>query len=103
MSRFASSPDAAFRALNDSISFDIRLAPYDVAQSRAHATMLAARGIISDPERDDLLEGLGRVEAELSDGSFEVAPADQDIHMPIDRRLTHTPARVGANLHTPPS
>ena len=66
MSRFASSPDAAFRALNDSISFDIRLAPYDVAQSRAHATMLAARGIISDAERDDLLEGLGRVEAELS-------------------------------------
>jgi argininosuccinate lyase len=100
MSRFASSPDAAFRALNDSISFDIRLAPYDVAQSRAHATMLAARGIISDPERDDLLEGLARVEAELSEGSFEVAPGDEDIHMAIERRLTEIVGRVGGKLHT---
>jgi argininosuccinate lyase len=100
MSRFASSPDAAFRALNDSISFDVRLAPYDVAQSRAHATMLASRGIISDSERDELLEGLGRVEAELADGSFPTADGDEDIHMAIERRLTEIVGRVGGKLHT---
>ena len=40
-----------FRALNDSIGFDWRLAPYDVDQSIAHATMLAAQEIISDSDR----------------------------------------------------
>ena len=54
MSRFAEPQDAAFRALNDSLSFDIRLAPYDVEQSRAHAKMLGAQGIISATERDQL-------------------------------------------------
>ncbi len=43
MSRFAEPQDADFRALNDSIAFDRRLGPYDVEQSRAHATMLAAQ------------------------------------------------------------
>ena len=40
---------------NASIGFDWRLGPYDVAQSRAHATMLAAAGIIADADRDALL------------------------------------------------
>ena len=46
MSRFAEPQDPVFRALNSSIGFDWRLAPYDIAQSRAHAKMLAAAGII---------------------------------------------------------
>ncbi len=100
MSRFASSPDAAFRALNDSISFDVRLAPYDVAQSRAHATMLAAQGVISEAERDELLGGLDQVEAELRDGTFPIAERDEDIHMAIERRVTELVGRVGGKLHT---
>jgi argininosuccinate lyase len=100
MSRLSSSQHDAFRALNDSISFDVRLGPYDVAQSRAHATMLAARGIISELERDQLLEGLGRVESELSDGSFPVSEDDEDIHMAIERRLTEIVGPVGGKLHT---
>ena len=46
MSRFAQPQADAFRRLNDSLAFDWRLAPFDVAQSVAHASMLAARGII---------------------------------------------------------
>ena len=61
MSRFAEPQDAAFRRLNDSISFDWRLSPYDVDQSIAHAEMLAARGIISEAERDELHRGLEQV------------------------------------------
>jgi argininosuccinate lyase len=100
MPRFASSQDAAFRALNDSISFDVRLAPYDVAQSRAHAAMLAERGIISERERDELLDGLEQVGGELSDGSFPIAEDDEDIHMAIERRLTELVGPVGGKLHT---
>ena len=100
MSRFADSQDAAFRALNDSLSFDVRLAPYDIAQSRAHATMLAAQGIIAEAERDALLGGLDQVERELGSGSFPFADRDEDIHMAIERRLTEVVGPVGGKLHT---
>ncbi len=92
--------DSAFRALNDSIGFDRRLASYDVAQSRAHATMLAAQGIISATERDELLGGLELVERELGNGSFPFGPDDEDIHMAIERRLTEIAGPVGGKLHT---
>ena len=100
MSRFASSQDAAFRALNDSTAFDVRLAPYDVAQSKAHAAMLAARGIISEPERDQLLSGLGQVEPSSATDRSPWPPSDEDIHMAIERRLTEIVGRVGGKLHT---
>ena len=100
MSRFAEPQDAAFRALNDSLSFDWRLGPYDVQQSRAHASMLAAQGIISDGERDELHVALDRVERELGEGSFPFADGDEDIHMAIERRVTELAGRVGGKLHT---
>jgi argininosuccinate lyase len=100
MSRFAEPQDPAFRALNDSIAFDRRLAPYDVAQSRAHAAMLAARGIISGEDRDELHRGLDQVQLELDQGSFPFADGDEDIHMAIERRLTEIVGPVGGKLHT---
>jgi argininosuccinate lyase len=100
MSRFAEPPHALFRRLNDSISFDWRLGPYDVEQSRAHAAMLAAQGIISEQDRDQLHRGLDQIQSELSDGSFPFADGDEDIHMAIERRLTEIAGRVGGKLHT---
>ena len=100
MSRFAEPPHVLFRALNDSIGYDWRLGPYDIQQSRAHVSMLAARGIISDDDRDQLLDALGRVEAELADGSFPFADGDEDIHMAVERRVTELAGRVGGKLHT---
>ena len=100
MSRFAEPPHALFRRLNDSISFDWRLGPYDVEQSRAHAAMLAAQGIISEQDRDELHRGLEQIQSELSDGSFPFADGDEDIHMAIERRLMEIVGRVGGKLHT---
>ena len=100
MSRFSEPQDSAFRALNDSLSFDWRLGPYDVQQSRAHATMLAAQGIISAPERDGLHRALDQVERELTDGDFPYAEGDEDIHMAIERRVTELAGRIGGKLHT---
>ncbi|MGA2012265.1 MAG: argininosuccinate lyase [Solirubrobacteraceae bacterium] len=100
MSRFAEPPDAAFRRLNDSIVFDWRLSPYDVDQSQAHAAMLAAQGIISEADRDALIDGLAQVRRELDDGSFPFADGDEDIHMAIERRLTEIVGPVGGRLHT---
>jgi argininosuccinate lyase len=100
VSRFSEPQDPVFRQLNSSIGFDWRLGPYDVEQSRAHATMLAATGIISDADRDALLGGLERVEAELDGGMFRFESGDEDIHMAIERRLTEIVGPVGGKLHT---
>src|SRR5437762_11615082 len=86
--------------MNASLAFDRRLWPQDVAQSRAHATMLAARGIISEADRDALLAGLDAVERELAEGRFPFAPDDEDIHMAVERRLTEIVGPVGGKLHT---
>jgi argininosuccinate lyase len=100
MSRFSEPQDPVFAMLNASIGFDWRLGPYDIAQSRAHATMLAAQGIISGAERDELLDGLERVSQELEAGTFATEPGDEDIHMAIERRLTALVGPVGGKLHT---
>src|SRR6201991_1173039 len=100
MSRFSLPPDPVFQTLNASIGFDWRLYPYDVEQSRAHATMLAAAGIFSEAERDPLLGGLDRVGEELDAGEFEFLDTDEDIHMAIERRLTEIVGPVGGKLHT---
>jgi argininosuccinate lyase len=98
--RFAEPSADSFRRLNDSIGFDWRLSPYDVDQSVAHASMLAARGIITDADRDALHDGLERVRAELTDGTFPFSEADEDIHMAVERRLTELAGPVGGRLHT---
>jgi argininosuccinate lyase len=100
MSRFAEPQHAAFRRLNDSLAFDWRLGPYDVQQSRAHATMLAAQEIIGEEERDQLLTALEQVERELEEGRFPFGEDDEDIHMAIERRVTEIAGAVGGKLHT---
>src|ERR1700760_1568733 len=100
MSRFSEPQHAAFRALNDSLSFDWRLGPYDVQQSRAHAAMLAERGIISATERDELHRALDQEGEELADGAFPCADGDEDIHMASEGRVTELAGRVGGKLHT---
>src|SRR5829696_10286970 len=100
MSRFSQPPDRIFQQLNASIGYDWRLGPYDVEQSRAHAKMLAASGIISAADRDALLAGLERVERELDEGAFPFHVDDEDIHMAIERRLTEIAGPVGGPLPT---
>src|SRR6201991_807558 len=100
MSRFSLPPDPVFQTLNASIGFDWRLYPYDVEQSRAHATMLAAAGIFSEADRDALLNGLDRVQEELDANEFAFLDSDEDIHMAVERRLTEIVGPVGGKLHT---
>jgi argininosuccinate lyase len=100
VSRFSEPQHADFQRLNASIDFDRRLWPQDIAQSRAHARMLAARGILTDGDRDALLGGLDAVEQELGEGRFPFSPQDEDIHMAIERRLTEIAGPVGGRLHT---
>src|SRR5687768_4945828 len=100
MGRFSDPQDPLFQALNSSIRFDYRLAPYDLEQSRAHARMLARSGIISDADFDAIERGLDEVRKEIDSDSFVVMEHDEDIHMAIERRLTEIAGPVGGKLHT---
>jgi argininosuccinate lyase len=100
MNRFGEEQDPLFRRINSSISFDWRLASFDVAQSKAHALALARLGVLDDSELEQITAGLDRVEGELDGGSFEFREGDEDIHMAIERRLTELIGPVGGKLHT---
>ena len=70
--RFAAGPDAIMQAINASIGFDRRLAPQDIAGSRAHAAMLAAQGIITDSDAAAIREGLDTILSEIEAGTVRV-------------------------------
>jgi len=98
--RLAVAQSDTFRRLNDSLSFDWRLAPYDVRQSVAHAHMLVARGIISEEDHAALQAALKVVADEVHDGTFPFDDSDEDVHMAIERRVTELAGEPGGRLHT---
>ena len=100
MGRFTDPQDPLFQALNSSIAFDYRLAPYDLEQSVAHARMLARSGIIGEDDLELIETGLKAVREEIGGDRFEVLADDEDIHMAIERRLTEIVGPVGGKLHT---
>ncbi|HNA45466.1 MAG TPA: argininosuccinate lyase [Solirubrobacterales bacterium] len=99
-SRFREPPDPRFWRLNRSIDFDRHLAPYDVAQSRAHAAALNRIGVIADDEIKVIDEGLARIADELNAGEFSFDQGDEDIHMAVERRLGELVGDLAGKLHT---
>jgi argininosuccinate lyase len=100
MGRFGEEQDPLFRRINSSISFDWRLASFDIAQSKAHARALARLGVLDESELEQITDGLDRVGGELDGGTFEFRDDDEDIHMAIERRLTELIGPLGGKLHT---
>ncbi len=98
--RFEGGPADELMAYTESLSFDRRLWPDDVAGSVAHVEGLAHVGVISELERDLVLQALDQVSAEMAAGSFRFEPSDEDIHTAVERRVTELAGPAGAKLHT---
>ena len=98
--RFDGDPADELMAYTASIGFDVRLAPDDIAGSRAHVRMLGRVGLLTDAEVDEVLAALDQTEQELAAGEFDFAPGDEDIHTAIERRVTELAGPAGAKLHT---
>jgi argininosuccinate lyase len=98
--RFGGGVHPALERINRSIDVDLRLWREDVRASVAHARMLGETGILEAEAVARIVDGLGRVEAELEAGTFRVRPADEDVHMAIERRLTELIGSDGGRLHT---
>ena len=100
MARFRKDPDPRFWRLNRSLAFDWRLAPYDIDQSKAHARGLRGIGVLDEDELAQIEAGLDRVRARMAEHGFEFEPADEDIHMAIERLLGEEIGPLAGKLHT---
>ncbi|OIQ95547.1 argininosuccinate lyase 1 [mine drainage metagenome] len=97
--RFTAGPAEMMLKFSESVSFDRRLAPFDIQGSKAHAAMLAHVGLISRKECREIQKGLDGILHEIRTGSFTWKTELEDVHMNIEQALT---ARVpaAARLHT---
>jgi argininosuccinate lyase len=98
--RFAASPAQIMEEINASIGFDKRLAPQDIAGSKAHAEMLAKAGIIAAADAKAILAGLDAVLAEINSGVFVFQRALEDVHMNVESRLKTLIGEPAGRLHT---
>lgn len=87
-------------AINVSIDFDARLIEQDVTASKAHATMLARQGIISQADADAILAGLDAVLTEARQGQLPLSRALEDVHMNVEGRLSTLIGEPAGRLHT---
>jgi argininosuccinate lyase len=98
--RFTEPTDAFVERFTASVGFDQRLYHHDITGSIAHATMLAAVGVLTDEERDTIIEGLKAVKADIEAGTFQWSVSLEDVHMNIEARLTDRIGITGKKLHT---
>src|ERR1700740_3683999 len=98
--RFAGSPDAVMEEINASIDFDRHLYRQDIAASKAHAAMLAKRGIIPAQDAKRIAHGLDTILSEIETGKFKFKRALEDIHMNVESRLDGLIGPAAGRLHT---
>ena len=98
--RFKGGSSEALKALNDSLSFDMRMYREDIEGSRAHVRMLERVGLISGSDERVILNALDQTEKEISEETFLFEPSDEDIHTAVERRVTEIAGEAGARLHT---
>ncbi len=98
--RFAESTAASVEAFSASIDYDSRLYRYDIAGSRAHATMLADNGLLSKDELKAIIDGLAAIEKEIDNNEFEFLQELEDVHMNIEKALADRIGPAGAKLHS---
>ncbi|MCD6289212.1 MAG: argininosuccinate lyase [Anaerolineae bacterium] len=99
--RFSEGPDPLAARFTNSIGFDQRLWDADIAGSIAWARAIYRAGLITEEERDQLIEGLEAVRVEWASGTFTIQPGDEDIHTANERRLGEIIGKeIAGKLHT---
>jgi argininosuccinate lyase len=98
--RFDSSTKASVENFTESLSFDHRLYPYDIAGSIAHAGMLGSTGLIQPSEANKIIAGLKEVAQDIESGNVTFDAAFEDIHMLVEHLLTEKVGPAGKKLHT---
>ncbi|KAH7848479.1 hypothetical protein Vadar_003201 [Vaccinium darrowii] len=98
--RFEESVTDAVERFTESVSYDKQLYKHDIMGSRAHASMLAHQGLMSDSDRDSILQGLDQIEKQIEAGEFVWRTDREDVHMNIEAALTDLIGEPAKKLHT---
>ena len=98
--RFAEPTTELVQRFTASVSFDRRLAEFDIEASIAHSRMLHAVGIIGNTDLAAIEMGLAQIRSEIRANSFEWSAAHEDVHFNIERRLIELAGEPGKRLHT---
>ncbi|WOC32186.1 MULTISPECIES: argininosuccinate lyase [Caproicibacterium] len=98
--RFTKETDKLAYAFNASISFDRRLLPQDIAGSCAHVKMLAKQGILTEQERDAILQGLESILVDVQAGKLQITEQYEDVHSFVEANLIARIGDAGKKLHT---
>ena len=93
--RFTKEENALVNHFNASISFDQRFYRQDIRGSIAHVTMLAKQGILTDTEKEQIVEGLNRILSDVETGALEIDPSAEDIHSFVEATLIERIGDVG--------
>jgi len=98
--RFAQDTSSLVQQFGESISYDWRLFPHDIAGSIAHARAQKNAGLLTEEEFSAIETGLKQILADIEGGHFEFKTSLEDIHMNIEAELTKRIGPAGAKLHT---
>lgn len=98
--RFTHQTDKLAYDFNASISFDRRLYRQDIRGSIAHVKMLAKQGVLTDAERDQIIDGLNSILADVESGKLDITDQYEDIHSFVEANLIDRIGDVGKKLHT---
>lgn len=98
--RFEKTLDKIADDFNSSIHFDSKMYRQDITGSMAHASMLAAQGIITEKDCDEILKGLQSILDDIESGILKFDTNAEDIHMFVESELTKRIGETGKRLHT---
>ena len=98
--RFTKETDKLVYNFNASISFDKRFYEQDIQGSKAHVMMLAKQGILTDDEKQQILDGLESIRKDVENGKLEITEEYEDIHSFVEANLIDRIGDAGKKLHT---
>ncbi len=98
--RFTKETDQLVYNFNASISFDQKFYKQDIQGSIAHVTMLASTGVLTEEERDQIIDGLNSILNDLENGRIEITSEYEDIHSFVEANLIDRIGDAGKKLHT---
>ena len=98
--RFTKETNRLVHNFNESISFDQKFYKQDIAGSIAHVTMLAKQGILSEKDKDAIIEGLEGIRRDLDSGALTITTESEDIHSFVEAELISRIGEAGKRLHT---
>ena len=98
--RFTKETNKLVESFNESLSFDHRFYKQDIRGSIAHVKMLAKQNILTDDERDNIIEGLNSIEKDIESGVLKFDDGSEDIHSYVEAHLIERIGETGKKLHT---